>query len=233
MSRRPRAFTLVELLVVIGIIAIVVSILIPALARARSAARIVQCASNLRQIGIGLTRYVNEYKHLPVRVDETGATFLSLTNPHVFRAWEMPSNVPDLMEKYAGSGNRNVLYCPSNTLGRNPENWWPNRDSGTICGNYQYPFWLDAQMWMIPKPDYRKLTSDRILATDYMGATLDFEGVIHVIAWNHERIPDGSPRGMNVLGGDGHVEWRKTENRWQLWGTSFEQIIYWFYAKPN
>ena len=54
---------------------------------------------------------------------------------------------------------------------------------------------------------YRKLTSDRILATDYMGATLDFEGVIHIVAWNHEQLRDGSPRGMNMLFGDGHVEW--------------------------
>jgi prepilin-type N-terminal cleavage/methylation domain-containing protein len=230
MTRR-RAFTLVELLVVIGIIAILISILLPTIARARAAARVVECGSNLRQVGIGLTRYFNDYKHLPVRVDEYGGFFIAMTNPHVFRAWTTPTNVADIMEKYVGS--RKVLYCPANTLNRNLENWWPNPDSGTICGNYSYPFWLHESMWMIPKPDYKKLTSDRILATDYMGATLDFEGTIHIIAWNHERIADGSPQGMNVLCGDGHVEWRKTENRWQLWGTSYEQVIYWFWANPN
>jgi prepilin-type N-terminal cleavage/methylation domain-containing protein/prepilin-type processing-associated H-X9-DG protein len=123
LSRRPtsRAFTLIELLVVIAIIAILAAILFPVFAQARESARQSACLSNMKQVGLGLQMYAQDY-------DET----LPPDNDGVTSFGE-----PGVRPNYLGclipyTKNIHIYACPSARVDAS----LPNPPTATSAGSY-------------------------------------------------------------------------------------------------
>jgi prepilin-type N-terminal cleavage/methylation domain-containing protein len=119
-----KAFTLIELLVVIAIIAILAAMLLPALARAKTAAIRTRCISNLRQMGIVSYMYAQDNKDRFPDMNqgtETGGGGISNW------PWDVPAYVANLL---ANNGSkRGICYCPANpTL--NIDKFWSYGGSG-------------------------------------------------------------------------------------------------------
>lgn len=159
-----RAFTLMELLVVVTIIAVLVSLLLPAVKTVRNAARSTLCISNERQIGMGISTYLadNEMLLPPVRVDPPDTVAL-YGIPLAYGAIYWPAQ--PLIGRYLDNEllntlatTKRVFRCPSDTR---PSSW------STWSGSYglNVNFTNGTNIWLSPfrnvaKPSLTALVVD-------------------------------------------------------------------------
>ncbi len=201
-------FTLLELLVAIAIIAILAALLLPALNRAKASAKSVVCKSNLKQIGIGLRLYVDEFVKYP---------------PEIFSETIISNNVKrtvgmvwsQILRPYGG-GNANLFVCPStalnafrayqyNAYGTGASGYEPHPTDGSSLGLSSFRYDDNGPRWNpVPIAESRVLVPSDMLA---IGELWGF-GWPGSLYWGESYAPKGYPHGqsLNVTFCDGHVE---------------------------
>jgi prepilin-type N-terminal cleavage/methylation domain-containing protein/prepilin-type processing-associated H-X9-DG protein len=223
--QKRKAFTLIELLVVIAIIAILAAILFPVFARARENARRASCQSNMKQIGLGVLQYVQDY-------DEK--------YPIAWYGASYPGGYQDVDQTTPGTPGMFFKFCTSGTCGANYQNWLSWMD-------IIYPYVKSVQIFKCPSsvdteqyPDYIFNGAFSGVIRNYYGAAsgngttslaeID-RGAEVAMIWETEstealygnngwassipRWPTGHDQhleGMNITYGDGHVKWMSLNN---------------------
>jgi prepilin-type N-terminal cleavage/methylation domain-containing protein len=160
MKRAHRGFTLIELLVVIAIIAILAAILFPVFARAREAARKTACISNMKQIGLAVAMYAQDFDGYQYHLRGRGFNFPGCNRCNdgdacgngPLRDPEIVAN-PDLGPRKLIAAhapymkNDQIFHCPSNPMARQHVCQGAYNANGGLFDNVNDPFYLSYRFY--------------------------------------------------------------------------------------
>jgi prepilin-type N-terminal cleavage/methylation domain-containing protein/prepilin-type processing-associated H-X9-DG protein len=199
-----RGFTLVELLVVTGIIAVLISMLLPALNKARQSAQRIACASNLHQIGLATAMYINENNQaLPFLRKTPGGTIYNGYGD--YGIWSVLLKrylaLPATFVHRTDNTGPNVAKCPEAVR------WWNGSDPAW----WGVPDYWPATSFENMKLGQIKLPNRKVWMTDTRPAYPNFNPFILPIVWTPGDLTKG---GIDIRHGafanhlyyDGHVE---------------------------
>ena len=214
--RRSGAFTLVELLVVIGIIALLIAMLLPALRKAKDQAVRVECASNLRQWGQALAAYGAQHKGwFPHNMRGQHLSWVSPEMKNFLAEFLMPLN-GFKANNAAHEGQAHVTYCPTQDWHRYVRQTSADDASGMeLVGYFYLPHRNPASC------DYRPAGEDWVskkkfnMTARHAPIMSDMIQSIGDVTWggsgqpfsNHVKPGSNIPSGSNFLFEDGRVEW--------------------------
>lgn len=158
-TRKVTSFTLIELLIVIAIIAILAAMLLPAFAKARAMAKRITCISQLKQQGLGITMYMNDWKGIPPHLRTVNAVsgdfraIMCNTDPvglgvvayHGYLG--SPSGIP-----LRGIARHKIFDCPLKTLPSNSFDAPYSASNGSPYIDYAYmrDSYTDSSVGILP-----------------------------------------------------------------------------------